>query len=1180
VRLITHIGRSLAFHRRMHLPVALGVMTATATLTGALLVGDSMRASLRDVALGGLGKVDHALLAQRFFTEDLTAELASSPGFSDRFSNACPLILLQGGMVHANTGARVNRITVLGVRDSFWQLVAPDDREHPTIHGSRGILLNEQLARKLEARVGDDVLVRLGKPSAISRETILGRRDDTSRTLRLSVTRIIPSDGAGRFSLKPRQSLPGNAWIDLSTLQAALEQPGRINAVLVTEKKQQSDLHGRGQRSSQQQPQEQLDDLLRERLTLKDLGLSLHIDPVRGYATLESDRLLIEPAVERATMQSAGPSGVTVTPILTYLANAISMDDPPSTIGDPETTIPYSTVTAIDPTGSIAGSVHLVGGSTAADLEPGEVLLNQWAADDLQAAPGQRIGVTYYVAEPFGRLEEHRASFLLTGIVSMNDADPGLTPSYPGVTDAKTIADWDPPFPINFGLIRDKDEAYWDTYRAAPKALIHLDDGRRLWTQGHERFGRSTSIRIMPRRAADQSPHGGLPSEEPDLSTTAANFESRLLERLNPSELGLSFDAVRARALVASTGSTDFGMLFVSFSFFLIVSAAMLVALLFGLGAEQRSTEVGTLLALGFDRKTITRLLIGEGLVVACAGAAVGLLAAVGYAWLMLTGLRSWWSAAVGAPFLKLDAPWTTLVIGFCASVVIALASIVWSIRRLGRSSAQALFSGRCGKDAPVASRFGIRLTAAVGLAAFVLAGVMTVLSAMQKAIDPTIGFFGGGAALLVAALCAAKIWVDTNPPFAVRKPGAGACLYLGFRNAPRHPRRSLLTIGLIASATFIITAIEALRLDTDIDTSKKYSPTGGFAMLAESAIPLPYDLNTKEGREELGISEADGDILATAEIMPFRLRPGDDTSCRDLYRPTSPRIIGANDAMIERGGFSFASTIALDHAGGEDRDRNPWTLLSHSFDDGAIPVIGDQNAVMWQLHSGLGKDLVITDEQGRDVHLRFVALLAGSVLQDELIVAEPHFIELFPSISGHAFFLINAHGPEAPGIARALEASLSSFAFDVEPTVTRLGEYLAVQNTYLSTFQMLGGVGLILGTVGLAVVLLRNVWERRAELALMRALGFSRAALRAIVLTENAVLVIAGLVAGAVPALVAVMPHIVGRWGSEGGGVVSLPWASLSLTLLGVLVVGVGVAALALVDALRAPLLPALRHE
>ena len=129
------------------------------------------------------------------------------------------------------------------------------------------------------------------------------------------------------------------------------------------------------------------------------------------------------------------------------------------------------------------------------------------------------------------------------------------------------------------------------------------------------------------------------------------------------------------------------------------------------------------------------------------------------------------------------------------------------------------------------------------------------------------------------------------------------------------------------------------------------------------------------------------------------------------------------------------------------------------------------------------------------------------------------------------------------------------------------------MQNTYLSTFQTLGGLGLILGTIGVSVVQLRNVWERRGELALMRSLGFSRAALGGMVLAESAVLVAAGLAAGAIPAFVAIGPHLATHAGS-------IPFGRLAATLAAVFAVGMIAGAIALRPVLRGPLIAGLRAE
>ena len=63
-------------HWRMNLAVAAGAAVGTAVLAGALLVGDSMRGSLRNLALDRLGNIDEALIADRFFRVQLADELS------------------------------------------------------------------------------------------------------------------------------------------------------------------------------------------------------------------------------------------------------------------------------------------------------------------------------------------------------------------------------------------------------------------------------------------------------------------------------------------------------------------------------------------------------------------------------------------------------------------------------------------------------------------------------------------------------------------------------------------------------------------------------------------------------------------------------------------------------------------------------------------------------------------------------------------------------------------------------------------------------------------------------------------------------------------------------------------------------------------------------------------------
>jgi putative ABC transport system permease protein len=189
-------------------------------------------------------------------------------------------------------------------------------------------------------------------------------------------------------------------------------------------------------------------------------------------------------------------------------------------------------------------------------------------------------------------------------------------------------------------------------------------------------------------------------------------------------------------------------------------------------------------------------------------------------------------------------------------------------------------------------------------------------------------------------------------------------------------------------------------------------------------------------------------------------------------------------------------------------------------------------------------------------------------------LIGERTFLKHFSNTSGFRFFLVESPPGQAVAARNVLERNLADYGLAAETTGQRMANFLAVQNTYLSTFQSLGGLGLLLGTFGLAAVQLRNVFERRGELALLRATGFRRLALARLVLLEHSVLLTAGLGIGLAAAVLAVLPQLLAR------GTSSLPWATLGGTLAVVVVVGLAVGGLAVRAALRAPLLVTLREE
>jgi ABC-type antimicrobial peptide transport system permease subunit len=214
-----------------------------------------------------------------------------------------------------------------------------------------------------------------------------------------------------------------------------------------------------------------------------------------------------------------------------------------------------------------------------------------------------------------------------------------------------------------------------------------------------------------------------------------------------------------------------------------------------------------------------------------------------------------------------------------------------------------------------------------------------------------------------------------------------------------------------------------------------------------------------------------------------------------------------------------------------------------------------------------------VRGSDGAAVRLRLVGALRNSMLQGELVVADANFLRAFPGVEGYRFFLLDVPAASAASLVEPLQARLSDWGFAVERSRERLAAYHRVENTYLSTFQALGALGLVLGTIGLAAVLLRNVLERRKELALLRAVGYRQPTLGLIIVSENILLMIIGLACGTIPALVAIVPAIAARGGA-------FPLGMIALLLITVLVAGVLSSLLAVAAAFRSPLLGALRSE
>jgi len=491
--------------------------------------------------------------------------------------------------------------------------------------------------------------------------------------------------------------------------------------------------------------------------------------------------------------------------------------------------------------------------------------------------------------------------------------------------------------------------------------------------------------------------------------------------------------------------------------------------------------------------------------------------------------------------------------------LVLALLVLWHGLRGLTKAQPADLLRGRLGSQA---GHCPPSLTLRLATVVLLVAGLGLALAARP---DPAHApfFFGAGACLLGAGLCAVVWWLrrlGSRPP--ARQRGLGGLALAGIGRAPG---RSLAVVAVLASAAFLMVAVGAFFKDATIDAGSRSAGTGGFALIGESSLPVFRDLGTDDGRKYYNLARLDAGV----RVLPLRAGDGDEASCQNLNHALQPRLWALDSArMAELAPFTFAAVID-----GPTDAASAWRLLATPR-QGRIPAIADQAAATYAMKKGLGGTIAYQDESGRPFEVEIVALAQDSILQGGLYVDERLFTQHYPSHSGYTGFLVDLPpGTDLATGERLLEEGLRDAGLDLQPTAERLAALHAVQNVYLSIFQVLGGLGLLLGSLGLGVILLRNTLERRAEFGLLRALGFTRRSLSRLLLAEHALLLLAGLAVGVLAAAVAVLP------------IVLTPGQPMALGVVGILLAAVlacGLAAIVIAGRLAtgAGLLEALRGE
>jgi putative ABC transport system permease protein len=723
--------------------------------------------------------------------------------------------------------------------------------------------------------------------------------------------------------------------------------------------------------------------------------------------------------------------------------------------------------------------------SSDPELKGQQLDVSEWLVEDLQLKTNDSVRISYFEVGPQRRLVEKDTVFVVSRHFEQvgERADKNLMPVIPGLSDAGNCRDWKTGVPVDLKKIRPKDEAYWKSSGGAPKAFVSLATAQKLWGN---RFGETTAIRISGLRAAD-------------LAQT-------ILAGLDPTDAGYQISDAKTEGDQAASTGVDFGQLFIGLSFFVLFAAVLLTIILFRLFLNYRKTEIGTMSALGFSIPLLRKLYLKEAGIYVFTGILVGIPLGIGYNYMILRAVNTIWVDIVRTSAVQMHLTLTSILVG---SVVIGLVSLatIWMV--LNRFLKKQLVS---------LQRKSAAESATTGRTSLVVASILLLSSLFllffkgfrNGEINPEY-FLISGFGLLPGLIFLAD-WLTRK----LTSLNARSTFTLGqftLHRLAAERSRNMMIVGFLATGIFMVFSTGLNRKEVTKNADKASSGTGGFNYFVETSIPILANPETHPGRMDL-------DLPAEATIVSFQVKKGDDASCLNLNRILQPEIIACNPAEFDRrSSFTFVSSSS------ELNALHPWLSLEQTLEGGLLPAIADQGVIQWGMGKSVGDTLFYKDEEGRELRLKLIGGLAGSVLQGKVIISAENFSRAFPSVSGSSLFLLDLPGQEKD--MKELKSSWHSYGPEVVTTKERLITFYSVESTYLHIFLLLGAIALLIGTLGLGILLYRITVEQLPEYALLSSLGFQKSQLFRLLMVERLFLILVAVLVGIIPALLSSLPSL-----------------------------------------------------
>ena len=784
---------------------------------------------------------------------------------------------------------------------------------------------------------------------------------------------------------------------------------------------------------------------------------------------------------------------------------------------------------------------QITGVASTEGLAPGEVLINEHTAGELEVAPGESL-----VLHAYGS----KIELLVSDVV----AEVGLA-GYGGAI-------------------------------VAPGTIDEL-------------FEASTLVAAAPREQLLVSLDGGV-LDTRDLSDAAVADLDAAFAGLT----GVEIEASKASVLDnAESQGAGLSKLFSTIGAFSVLAGILLLINLFVMLAEERKTELGMLRAVGFTRRRLTRVFAVEGAVYALAASVLGAIAGIGIGWLVAVvagpifgSTESGSSTPVVINPLSLAIGATTglvisLITIWVTSVRIARLNIIRAIRdlpepkvvkvrkRILALGATGIVAGAALSTAGYSGKSAIPLMLGIPIAAFSAGPLLRKLLQERLArqiaagtvlawglgVDPLFPEIMGDAEIIVfvvrgvvltAGAVSLAVSLDRVWTFAIEllgRGGRGLAPRLGIAYPLARRFRTSMLLGMFSLVIFTVTILTSFSASFSNATGQTVDKiAANYDIVLDTNPANPIDVSALANRD---------DVAAVAGLS----RGVVNFEASHLDAPRSWPITGFDADLLANG---TPGLFARDPAYGSDAEVYEAVLADPSLT--IVPENFLVAGVDLAVFAAGDTFTVIEPGNGEPHELTIAALGETDWLNNGALVSRDLTTTLFgaQNVVTRSYIAV-ADGANANTVASALNSDYLEQGADAHTFLDIGTEGQAQLMGFLAIMQGFLGFGLLVGIAGLGVVMVRAVRERRQEIGMLRAMGFQTRLVRTAMLSEAGFIAVQGTVIGAVLGLITTKQLLMGTNESFGDEPVAfiVPWIGLSLIL-----------ALPLVSSLAATLWPASR--